>query len=362
MYILVLLLTAYFVFLIYSLVPPLESETSNNFNTLDGLTVLIPFRDEEENLPRLIESLETADFSFPVEFIFIDDHSEDGSALIVQDFEKASLIPSGQAGKKFAIKEGIKKANYPWILTLDADVRVSSDFISALDGLNLAEAKMFLFALSPTRRKGIAAAFFDLEFIALQAIGIGMAQKGKPILSNGACLLFQKEAFEEADQKREDYHIPTGDDIFGMFAIAREFGVKSIQVASSEPLVSVSFPQKVRALFDQRVRWISKTIDVPDTRYKTLAFLMGIIHLLPLTVVVSLTLGLSWPDAVSLLFIKWAGEWIFFWSTTKSYNRKDLLLSVPVSQILYPIYTFALIVSGIYQKFQFKKSTLNAAR
>jgi hypothetical protein len=220
---------------------------------------------------------------------------------------------------------------------------------------------MFLFSLSPIRRKGIIAAFFDLEFIALQAIGIGMAQRRKPILSNGACLLFEKVAFSEADQNRQDYHIPSGDDIFGMFAIADLFGKSAVKVGSVEPLVTVSFPEKMRTLFNQRSRWIAKTLDVPDLKYKLLAFLMGVIHLTPLGVLGALLYGLTWPNALSLLFIKWVGEWIFFWICTRNYGRRDLLLFLPLSQLLYPIYTFALIVSGVHQKLQFKKTKLNAA-
>lgn len=361
MYILVFLLSLYFIFLLYSLAPPLHGASSETHRGIEGLSVLIPFRDEALNLPQLITSLEAVKFSFPVEFIFIDDHSRDESVLIVGSFDQSRIISSVQEGKKFAIQKGVESAKYAWLLTLDADVRITQDLVSSLELIEISRAKMFLFALSPQRRHGVASAFFDLEFIALQAIGIGMAQKGKPILSNGACLLFEKEAFIEADKKRQDYHIPSGDDIFGMFAIADQFSTKAIKVASADPLVSVSFPSKLTALFHQRSRWISKTLDVPDAKYKVLAFLMGLIHLIPLGVIVALVFGLNWPDAFSLLFIKWLGEWIFFWIVTKNYHRRDLLLFLPLTQLVYPIYTFALIVSGVYQKLHFKKSQLNAA-
>jgi cellulose synthase/poly-beta-1,6-N-acetylglucosamine synthase-like glycosyltransferase len=271
------------------------------------------------------------------------------------------MISSDREGKKFAIRKGVESAKYPWVLTLDADVRITSELVACIEALDVCQAKMFLFPLSPIRRKGMAAAFFDLEFIALQSIGAGLAQKGNPMLSNGACLLFEKAAFAEADQNRQDYHIPSGDDIFGMFAIADLFGKNAVKVASVEPLVTVSFPEKMTTLFNQRSRWISKTLDVPDLKYKLLAFLMGFIHMMPLGVLVCLFYGLNWPDALSLLFIKWAGEWIFFWVATRNYGRRDLLLFLPLSQLLHPIYTFALIVSGVYQKLQFKKTKLNAA-
>jgi len=361
MYITVVLLSLYFIFLLYTLAPDTDGQIDQFPQEVEGLSILIPFCDEAKNLPRLIASLETVHFSFPVEILFINDHSRDESVSIIQKFERARIISSDRKGKKCAIRKGVESANHPWILTLDADVRISSDLVSSIEALDVCQGKMFLFALSPIRRKGIAAAFFDLEFIALQAIGIGLAQKGNPILSNGACLLFEKAAFAEADQNRQDYHIPSGDDIFGMFAIADRFGKNAVKIASVEPLVTVSFPKNIVELFRQRSRWISKTVDVPNGQYKLLAFFMGFIHMMPLGVIGGAFYGLTWPDALSLLFIKWAGEWIFFWVATRNYSRRDLLLFLPLSQLLYPIYTFALIVSGVYQKLQFKKTQLNAA-
>ncbi|MCZ4408059.1 glycosyltransferase [Cryomorphaceae bacterium 1068] len=358
---LVFLLSLYFIFLLYSLAPAPDMETSQVPKEIEGLSILIPFRDEANNLPQLLESLKAVNFSFPVQFLFINDHSQDESVSIVEKFEGARIISSDREGKKFAIQKGVESASYPWVLTLDADVKITPELSRALDVLDVRQGKMFLFSLSPTRRGRMVAAFFDLEFIALQAIGIGMAQKGNPILSNGACLLFLKDAFSKANTKRQDYHIPSGDDIFGMFAIAEVFGKEAVKVASVEPLVTVSFPEKLIELLSQRSRWISKTLDVPDVKYKFLAFLMGIIHLTPLFVLIALLLGLRWPDALAILFIKWLGEWIFFWIVSKNYQRRDLLLYLPLSQLLYPIYTFALIALGVYRKLQFKKSQLNAA-
>ncbi len=361
MYMLVFLLSLYFIFLLYSLAPAPDMETSQVPKEIEGLSILIPFRDEANNLPQLLESLKAVNFSFPVQFLFINDHSQDESVSIVEKFKGAQIISSDREGKKFAIRKGVESAKHSWVLTLDADVKITSELVSCIEALDVCQAKMFLFPLSPIHRAGMAAAFFDLEFIALQAIGTGLAQNGNPILSNGACLLFEKEAFAEADQKRQDYHIPSGDDIFGMFAIADLFGKNAVKAASVDPLVAVSFPEKMTTLFNQRSRWISKTLDVPDAKYKLLAFLMGFVHLTPLGVFVALFFGFSWPDVISLLFIKWAGEWIFFWVTTRNYSRRDLLLFLPLSQLLYPIYTFALIATGVYRKLQFKKPQLNAA-
>lgn len=363
MYILVILLTLYFMFLLYSLAPAPPAEGERSINTLKGLSVLIPFRNEEKNLPELLASFENfKSLPFPYEIIFIDDHSTDQSETTIGRSENFRFIRSDKKGKKFAIQKGVKAVQHPWILTLDADILINRTLASLLETTDVSQAKMLLFTLRPVRRKGFIAAFFDLEFLALQGIGIGLADKGHPVLSNGACLLFEKKAFLEVDEKRTDYHIASGDDIFGMNAIAEKYGSQSIKVASTYPAVDVSFPDAFLDLFSQRSRWIAKTMDVPNEKYQILAICMGFVHLLPLGVLISLSLGGNWIDAVSLLFIKWVGEWILFVIVTKHYERRDLLFYLPFAQLLYPFYTFALIVSGMLKKIQFKKSPLNAAR
>ena len=74
-----------------------------------GVSVLIPFRNEENSLPGILE--DCARQSYPaelVEILFVDDHSMDDSATIVRAAasEKAQFryleLPPGMTGKKKA--------------------------------------------------------------------------------------------------------------------------------------------------------------------------------------------------------------------------------------------------------------------
>jgi len=57
---------------------------------LNNITLIIPFRDEADNLPALIDSLSKLNLKAGDEIILIDDHSSDGG--ISSDFNVRSEI------------------------------------------------------------------------------------------------------------------------------------------------------------------------------------------------------------------------------------------------------------------------------
>ncbi|MEM9050884.1 MAG: glycosyltransferase [Bacteroidota bacterium] len=364
MYLLILLVSLYFVFLLYAIVPSFESVNQQIEESEPiSISVVVPYKNEESNLPHLIEKIICQRPSdLRIELIFIDDHSTDLSSGCLDRLNYTKLISAKNHGKKNAIREGVEAASYDWILTLDADVRLHPGFFQELESIKTDPLKMVLFPMRPIKRRGFVPAFFDLEFLALQAVGMGMAEKNKPLLSNGACLLFKKEAFVKVDKQRDDYNVPTGDDIFAMFAIANEYGNESIGTAPWISPVDTVFPSSFSRLLRQRARWISKTIKVEYFRYRIIAFLMAFVHLLPAVLMIVFFLGMfSWITIFSLIFIKLAAEWVFFGYITVKYNRRDLLFWLPLTQLLYPIYIFTLIVNGVKYRLQYSKPSLDAA-
>ena len=83
-----------------------------SFTDTNQCTLLVPFRNEEENLDLLLPNL-SASLPPDTNVIFIDDHSEDGGAAKVTLFiERSSrnkwrLIRSKGEGKKAALTSGI---------------------------------------------------------------------------------------------------------------------------------------------------------------------------------------------------------------------------------------------------------------
>ena len=114
----------------------LQAATSVSAPTL---SVLIPARNEVENLPVLLASL-TPQLGAGVECWVCDDGSDDGTtewlaqhagSLGVRWFQSAPR-PDGWVGKNWACHQLAARAQGDWLLFLDADLRCEAGFITAL--------------------------------------------------------------------------------------------------------------------------------------------------------------------------------------------------------------------------------------
>ncbi len=91
------------------------------------ISIIIPARNEEDNLSRLLPSLRNQEFA-PFEIIVVDDQSEDATAAIAEangaKVIPGSGLPSGWLGKPWACRQGVTEATGEWLLFLDADTEL----------------------------------------------------------------------------------------------------------------------------------------------------------------------------------------------------------------------------------------------
>jgi len=99
------------------------------------VSVIIPARNEEKNLPFLLQSLKNQTLK-PFEIIVVDDFSEDKTSDIAKSFGVKVIqntpIPDGWTGKNWALWNGYLHSSGDVLIFLDADVRLSHDGIEKL--------------------------------------------------------------------------------------------------------------------------------------------------------------------------------------------------------------------------------------
>ncbi|PWV98671.1 glycosyltransferase involved in cell wall biosynthesis [Paenibacillus cellulosilyticus] len=99
------------------------------------LSIIIPSRNEERNLPHLLHALELQTYEF-IEVIVVDDCSEDHTREIAERFGVRVITntepPEGWTGKNWAVWNGYLHATGDLIAFLDADVRLSPHALKSL--------------------------------------------------------------------------------------------------------------------------------------------------------------------------------------------------------------------------------------
>lgn len=94
----------------------------------NGLSIIIPTYQEARNITLLIEKIAKIDFNNrPFEVLIVDDNSNDGIVNIVSDLREQYpwlriIVRDAKRDLSQSIIDGFNDANYPILITLDADL------------------------------------------------------------------------------------------------------------------------------------------------------------------------------------------------------------------------------------------------
>ena len=231
---------------------------------LPDVTMIIPFRNEKQNLPNFISCLQKLDYPLDkLKLIFVNDHCDDGSENIPQSatlkFRKEIIAANGE-GKKAALSTGIEKAETEWIVTTDADVRFESLWLKKLFSVDhLSEVEMIcglVLIRNSEEKSSLLSVFQEMEFDMLQATGMAALSMHQPLLNSGADLAFKKKSWQELGGYSSHSNIRSGDDTFLMFAMQERFG--DVIVGNAESIVETTPSRTWHEFIHQRHRWASK--------------------------------------------------------------------------------------------------------
>jgi len=106
----------------------------------ESISVVVPLRNEATNVEGLINTLRTQMNLAQVEFLLLDDNSEDETLTLLHQHTSAlsnfyilngSTLPQGWIGKTWALQQLFERSSGEIIISVDADVRLAPDAISA---------------------------------------------------------------------------------------------------------------------------------------------------------------------------------------------------------------------------------------
>ncbi len=230
------------------------------------VSILIPFRDEQDHLSQIFSSIEGLSYD-TLEVIWINDHSSDQSYMILDTLIRNNsnrfnhlLIESGGIGKKEAIEIGVQCASGEFIMTTDADCLLPENWVNELLA-PFGEENIQLVA-GPVMSLG-AETFFkqfqQIEWASILLLSQFAISRKHPLMCSGANLAYRKDAFQKVGGYLGNKELLSGDDEFLLKKISAQYGSESIvYTISQEALVSTVAISSWNALFQQRIRWASK--------------------------------------------------------------------------------------------------------
>ena len=310
---------------------------------IEEITVIIPFRNEIENIPRLLASFNQS-IHLPNEVIFVDDHSNDGgSAYLVEN----ALLPlykvlrlTDTFGKKAALTKGISEAKGRFVLTLDADVEFESRYFSSIKDLPIADLWILPVILKGSTWKQH---WQELDLHNINAINVGLYGLYRPVIASGANLLFNKASFYKVGQYSSHAQFSSGDDTF----LLRDFRKNhmDVRLLSSSALAVITYSTVgIRAFLNQRLRWISKTRRVKDHFATVLAILQTGFSFWFYWLLITCFVDANFLLCFKCYALKTIIDMVFFARYYFRFNRVSSWVLFPLHQFIFPLYNLILVV------------------
>ncbi|MBO0748061.1 MAG: glycosyltransferase [Acidimicrobiaceae bacterium] len=179
-------------FALLARLPGLTRRTGAHTDPEARLSVVIPARNEEGNLGRLLGSLARQRPS-PAEVIVVDDRSSDATAGLARRAGATVLVgaetPPGWSGKCWACHQGAKAAEGSRLVFLDADVTLSPDALWRLVGEH--DRRGGLVSVAPFHRteRGYERLSAVANLVALMGTGAFAVLPGSPAMAFGPCMI-----------------------------------------------------------------------------------------------------------------------------------------------------------------------------
>jgi poly-beta-1,6-N-acetyl-D-glucosamine synthase len=323
-------------------------------NSIPSLTysVVIPFKNEANNLPLLLASLEKAYEHFSeglVEVICVDDHSTDNGVSWLLKFKNETLLPlrivpltDENKGKKEAIQTAVHLAQSNFIITTDADCVVDENWLKNWYESFLQPEDLYIgLVFQKNKVNNLAGVQQEIESLLLQGITKGTVLSGNPLLCSGANLGYSRMKFLEWNPYIDNLSVASGDDMF-LLQKAQE---NKAAIGLSSALVYTPVESNWGNYIQRSVRWSGKIgkLKNPLVRYMAL-----------LTFLVNLLFLISWflfvfEGVLWMLFtvaIKFFVDFFSLFFVCLNFNRLKLVIFAPLIAVSYPIY---LLIVGVNQ-------------
>ena len=315
------------------------------------LTIIIPVRNEADNILKLLQDLNNQNYPFEnFEVIVANDGSTDDTEQLVlafQDLVKYNLkllniFNENEASpKKRAIKKSIEISSGQLIITTDGDCRVSVNWLTSIQQcFKASDAKLISSPVTFTSENIFFNTAQIIEFASLIGSGACAMYLKRPNMCNGANIAYTREVFEEVGGFTGNEHLASGDDEFLMHKIAKLYPEKVLFNLDKNAIVFTKSQPDLWHFYQQRKRWASKWKHYDDWKVSVLAIFIFTVNL-------GVVISYFTFDFIDLL-LKFSAEFIFLSLIISFLGHRSKIIYIPFIQLFYPFYVvfFGLVAQG----------------
>ncbi|HKW57747.1 MAG TPA: glycosyltransferase family 2 protein [Candidatus Acidoferrum sp.] len=179
------------------------------------ISLLFAARDEEEKLPRALETLAALDYP-QLEIVAVDDRSQDATRRILDEFAAknerfrsvhVTELPGGWLGKPHALQQAYQASSGDWLLFTDADVKFESSVLRRAMALAQQNDLDHLTLLADVEMHGfwetLVLTFFGLAFYLANAPHKAGDPKSGAYVGVGAFQLLKRSVYESVGTHRK---------------------------------------------------------------------------------------------------------------------------------------------------------------
>ena len=331
--------------------------TKNDTIPTTSFSIVVPFRNEAENLPKLLHTISNLNYPKELfEVLLVDDESKEEFRIQNLEFRIRIIknIRKSNSPKKDAIETAIAIAKNDWIITTDADCLVQKDWLNSFDQLiQEKDLKMIASGVCYVPKNGFLQAFQTLDFLSLQGATIGSFGIHKPFMCNGANFAYAKTFFKELNGFQGNETIASGDDVFLLQKAIISAPKKVGFLHAKESIVATKAVESWSELFQQRVRWASKSTGYSSVYGKLVALVVFVGNLAWILSFILWLIGtLNQNSFMLFLTLKFLVDFILLYKTANFFESK--LQYVLASSLLYPFFSVSVAIYSLFGNYSWK--------
>lgn len=316
----------------------------SNYQSNELVSVLIPARNEEMHISKILDDLLVQTYS-NIEIIICNDHSEDRTKEIILKYSRmdsrikvidSEPLPKNWLGKNWACHQLGKVASGNFFLYLDADVSVEKTLISkSIRYLN--EKKWGMLSIFPIQKMETTGEYNTvplMHYILVTLLPLSLVESSRYVslsAANGQFMLYKASIY----QKHQPHEKVKGEKVEDI-RIARNLKSKGVKIACLTGIEEISC--RMYSSYQEGIIGFSKNMVTFFGNSYLLAFLFWGLTTLPLFLIPIYGDLLS----IGLFFTYFISTKILFSLLSKQHILKNILFTIPQHLTMFIILVYSI--------------------